>query len=63
MQKEFRAACRGCHGGCVHILTVENGRVVRVRPDPEAPLNQGHACPKGISIIEQCTTPTACCTP
>ncbi|MCD8016426.1 MAG: [FeFe] hydrogenase, group A [Oscillospiraceae bacterium] len=53
MQKEFRAACRGCHGGCVHILTVENGRVVRVRPDPEAPLNQGHACPKGISIIEQ----------
>ena len=50
---EFRCACRGCHGGCVHILTVENGRVVRVRPDPGAPLNQGHACIKGMSIIEQ----------
>ena len=40
---EFRAACRGCHGGCIHILTVEDGKVVKVRPDPDAPLNQGHA--------------------
>lgn len=50
---EFRAACRGCHGGCVHILTVKDGKVVSVRPDPEAPLNQGHACEKGMTIIEQ----------
>ncbi len=50
---EFKAACRGCHGGCMHILTVEDGRVVRVRPDPDGPLNHGHACVKGMSIIEQ----------
>ena len=50
---EFRAACRGCHGGCVHILTVENGRVISVRPDPDAPLNRGHACQKGVTIVEQ----------
>ena len=50
---EFRSACRGCHGGCVHILTVENGRVVGVRPDPDGPLNRGQACEKGMSIIEQ----------
>ena len=50
---EFRTACRGCHGGCIHIITVENGKVVRVRPDHEAPLNIGRACAKGISIIEQ----------
>ncbi len=50
---EFRAACRGCHGGCVHILTVEDGKVVGVRPDPESPLSQGHACTKGITVIEQ----------
>lgn len=53
MQQEFRAACRGCHGGCVHILTVENGKVIKVRPDKDGPLNQGHACPKGMTIIEQ----------
>ncbi len=37
----------------MHILTVEDGRVVRVRPDPDGPLNHGRACPKGMSIIEQ----------
>jgi len=50
---EFRTACRGCHGGCIHIVTVEDGKVVRVRPDHSAPLNIGRACAKGISIIEQ----------
>ena len=50
---EYRAACRGCHGGCVHILTVENGKVVNVRPDPDSPLSQEHICAKGASIIEQ----------
>ena len=52
-KNQFRAACRGCHGGCVHILTVENGKLVKVEPDPDAPLNKGRACAKGISIIEQ----------
>lgn len=51
--REFRAACRGCHGGCVHILTVEDGKLVNVRPDPDAPLSQGHACEKGMTVIEQ----------
>ena len=51
--REYKSACRGCHGGCIHILTVEDGKLVKVRPDPEGPLNRGHACPKGMSIIEQ----------
>ena len=51
--REYKAACRGCHGGCVHILTVRDGKVVAVRPDPDSPLSQGHACVKGMSIIEQ----------
>lgn len=50
---EYRCACRGCHGGCIHILTVEDGKVVKVRPDPDAPLSRGHACGKGMTIIEQ----------
>lgn len=50
---EYKAACRGCHGGCMHILTVENGRVIDVRPDPDGPLNHGRACVKGMSVIEQ----------
>ena len=50
---EYKCACRGCHGGCMHLLTVENGKVVKVRPDPDGPLNHGRACVKGMSIIEQ----------
>ncbi len=50
---EFKCACRGCHGGCMHLVTVEHGRVVKVRPDPEGPLNRGRACVKGMSVIEQ----------
>ena len=52
-QNQYRAACRGCHGGCIHIVTVEDGKVVNVRPDPDGPLNGGKACIKGLSIIEQ----------
>ncbi len=50
---EYITSCRGCHGGCMHILTVQDGRVTKVRPDPNGPLNQGRACSKGMSIIEQ----------
>ena len=49
----YKVACRGCHGGCVHILSVENGIVTGIRPDKAAPLNNGHACIKGLSVIEQ----------
>ena len=50
---EYKTACRGCHGGCMYILTVQDGKVVRARPDPDGPLNRGHGCVKGLSIIEQ----------
>ncbi|MGI5936163.1 MAG: molybdopterin-containing oxidoreductase family protein [Oscillospiraceae bacterium] len=52
-KQEIKAACRGCHGGCMHILTVEDGRVTKVRPDPDGPLNKGKGCIKGMTIIEQ----------
>ena len=52
-KNEFRTACRGCHGGCVYILTVEDGKVVKARPDPDAPLNMGRGCEKGLTVIEQ----------
>lgn len=61
--EEFKAACRGCHGGCMHILTVENGRVTGVRPDPDGPLNHGRACVKGLSILEQMYHPDRITTP
>lgn len=51
--KTYKTACRGCHGGCLYDVTVEDGRVVRVRPAQDGPLNHGRGCVKGMSVIEQ----------
>ncbi len=37
------------HGGCGLIVTVENGRVKKIKGDPQGWLNQGYACPKGLN--------------
>ena len=50
--EEVKAACRNCHGGCSAILTVEDGKVTKIRPDPDGPLNQGRMCIKGMRGLE-----------
>jgi formate dehydrogenase len=34
------------------IATVEDGRLISLRPDDEHPLSQGYACPKGLAFPE-----------
>jgi len=41
-----------CHGGCGVLVHVENGKVVKVKGDPQSPLNKGKMCIKGLSSIE-----------
>ena len=54
--------CRICEPHCGMVATVEDGRVTRLRPDPDHPLSRGYACPKGIAMARSRTIPTACCT-
>ena len=51
--ERYKTACRGCHGGCVYELDVEDGRVVAARPAKDGLLNRGRGCVKGLSIVEQ----------
>jgi len=44
--------CRICEPLCGMVATVSDGRVVKLRPDPENPLSRGYACPKGIAMAE-----------
>jgi anaerobic selenocysteine-containing dehydrogenase len=44
--------CRICESLCGITATVEDGRVVKLRPDREHPLSQGYACPKGIAMLD-----------
>src|SRR3954465_9981108 len=44
--------CRICEPLCGMVATVEDGRVQKLRPDPDHPLSRGYACPKGIAMTE-----------
>lgn len=48
----FKSVCRICHGGCGAILYVEDGKLIRVKGDPESPLNKGWMCIKGLNTPE-----------
>ncbi len=47
-KKVFRTACHVCHGSCIACVTVEDGKVTDIRPDPEGFYNRGRMCPKGL---------------
>jgi len=49
--------CRICEMSCGLTATVEDGRVVKLRPDPEHPISQGFACPKGIAMVDLANDP------
>ena len=44
--------CRICEPLCGMVATVEDGKIVQLRPDAEHPLSRGYACPKGIAMAE-----------
>jgi formate dehydrogenase len=44
--------CRICEPLCGMVATVEDGKLVKLRPDQDNPLSRGYACPKGIAMEE-----------
>lgn len=52
MAEDKPTFCRICEPLCGMVATVEDGRLLRLRPDPEHPLSRGFACPKGIAFAE-----------
>ena len=44
--------CRICEAHCGMVATVEDGRISKLRPDPNHPLSKGYACPKGIAMLD-----------
>ncbi|MFN8032710.1 MAG: molybdopterin-dependent oxidoreductase [Mycobacterium sp.] len=55
--------CRICEPMCGLIAAVENERLVSLRPDPDHPLSQGRACPKGIAFTDVQNDPDRVLTP
>ncbi|WP_320671777.1 molybdopterin-dependent oxidoreductase [Patulibacter defluvii] len=52
MTHETPTYCRICEALCGLVATVEDGTVTKLRPDPQHPISQGFACPKGIAMPE-----------
>jgi anaerobic selenocysteine-containing dehydrogenase len=50
--KTFYTGCVLCYHSCGAEVTVEDGKVVRVRGQKSHPLNKGELCPKGEAMIE-----------
>ncbi len=50
MPEQKATYCRICEPLCGMVATVEDGRLLQLRPDPDHPLSQGFACPKGIAF-------------
>jgi anaerobic selenocysteine-containing dehydrogenase len=55
--------CRICEPLCGMIATVEDGRLVSLRPDKDHPLSAGFACQKGIAFTEVVNDPDRVTTP
>ncbi|QNJ90080.1 molybdopterin-dependent oxidoreductase [Mycolicibacterium fluoranthenivorans] len=55
--------CRICEALCGVVATVENGRLMELRPDGDNPLSRGRVCPKGIAMADIQNDPDRVLTP
>ena len=54
----IRTVCpRNCYCTCGMLVTVDEGRVVRIEGDPENPATEGTVCLKGLAYAERQTHP------
>lgn len=45
------------HGGCAILVGVQNGKIVKVKGDPDGYFNKGYICPKGVVSPDRLTHP------
>ncbi|MGE5695535.1 MAG: molybdopterin-containing oxidoreductase family protein [Candidatus Sericytochromatia bacterium] len=63
MPEQKTTFCRICEPLCGMVATVDDGRLVSLRPDREHPLSSGFACQKGIAFAEVHNDPDRVTTP
>lgn len=45
------------HGGCALLVGVREGKIVKIKGDPDGYLNRGYVCPKGLASPERLDHP------
>jgi anaerobic selenocysteine-containing dehydrogenase len=54
--KIIKTTCKSCHGGCGVLATVQDGKIIHVEGNPEAP-TRGTMCSKGLSALQHINHP------
>ncbi|MCD8316661.1 MAG: molybdopterin-dependent oxidoreductase [Eggerthellaceae bacterium] len=55
--EQIRTICRACLNNCGMIAYVQDGRVIKLKGDPDDPMNKGAACAKGLAGIQALYNP------
>ena len=55
--KVVRTSCHGCIQMCPALATIENGVVVKLEGDPDAPVSRGSLCIKGLNQLHTMYSP------
>ncbi len=56
-KKKYKTTCHGCIQACPCYVYLEDGVAVKLEGDPEAPLNQGSLCLKGMNQLHTAYSP------
>ena len=48
MNQSVRTICSYCHANCGMVVQVENGKMTRVKGDPDNPSSRGYLCKQGL---------------
>ena len=49
MERIVRTVCQGCHSECGVLVHIDEGKVTKIKPDPNHPSSRGFICVKGIN--------------
>jgi anaerobic selenocysteine-containing dehydrogenase len=56
-EKVVKTACHLCHGGCILLAHVKDGKLKKLEGDPNGPLNQGSVCDRCNVAIQYIYSP------
>lgn len=52
MEKTVRTVCQACHSECGVLVRVNEGKVTKIKPDPNHPSSRGFICVKGTNYAQ-----------
>ena len=53
----LKTTCYMCHGGCILLAHVKDGKLVKMEGDPDGPHNRGSICEKGNAAVQYVYSP------